>query len=218
MEQFIKNLDSTDKKSPQKQKLAASPNTNQKQNSTKQTKEELKKNKIIKKLEFNDQLIIIKQDGIIGKSTSQIPKNNLVNSSYTLGLINSIELNHKNEIINKLIKTNDHKLLQVSRTSNLYCKCSKSKCIQNYCICSANNQECKLNCECYNCSNKQPKSTLSQFSSIEFQGCNCKRQNCSKLYCECQRRNIKCTSKCNCFEECVNQEIQPLPFHLDSLS
>ena len=34
----------------------------------------------------------------------------LVNSSYTLGLLNSIELNHKNEIINKLIKTNDHDL------------------------------------------------------------------------------------------------------------
>lgn len=34
----------------------------------------------------------------------------LVNSCYTLGLLNSIELNHKNEIINKLIKTNDNGL------------------------------------------------------------------------------------------------------------
>ncbi|CAD8132238.1 unnamed protein product [Paramecium pentaurelia] len=219
MEQFIKDLDSTDKKSPQKLKLVRSSNTYQKQNSSpKQIKEELKKNKIIKKLEFNDEFLIIKQDGIISRSTRQITKNNQINSSYTLGLLNSIELNNKNEIINKLIKTNDHELLQVSRTSNIYCKCRKSKCIQNYCVCSANNQECKSNCECYNCSNKQPKSILPKSTSIEFNGCNCRKQNCSKRYCECQKRRIKCTSKCNCCEECENQEIQLLPFQLDSLS
>ncbi|CAK60483.1 unnamed protein product (macronuclear) [Paramecium tetraurelia] len=219
MEQFIKDRDSTDKKSPQKLILVRSPNTYQKQNSPKQSKEEFKKNKIIKKLEFNDEFLVIKQDGIISRSTHQIPKCNQVNASYTLGLLNSIELNHKNEIINKLIKTNDHEILQVSRTSNnISCKCRKSKCIQNYCVCSANNQECKSNCECYNCSNKSPKSAPPKMSSIEFNGCNCRKQNCSKRYCECQKRMTRCTSRCNCCEDCENQEIQPQPFQLDSLS
>ncbi|CAD8054440.1 unnamed protein product [Paramecium sonneborni] len=218
MKQFIKNLDSTEQKSPQQLKLDGSSNTYQKQNLNKQTQEECQKIKIIKKLDFNNELLLINKDGIIGRNTRKISKEQKINSCYTLGLLNSIELNHKNEIINKLIKTNDSGLFQVSRTSNIYCKCRKSKCIQNYCVCSANNQECTLNCECYNCSNRQPKEALSKISSIEFNGCNCKRQNCSKRYCECQKRNIKCTSKCNCCDECENQEIQSLPFNFDSPS
>ncbi|CAD8146229.1 unnamed protein product [Paramecium pentaurelia] len=217
MEQFIMNLDDTDFKTPQKQQSFKSPNTYIKQSSPKKLKEEFKKNKIIKKLEFNDDQIVIKQDGILGRSKRIIPKENKVNSTYTLGLLNSIELNQNNVIINKLVKPNDDDLFNLYKVDNIVCKCRKSKCIKNYCICSANNQECTFKCECYNCSNKLPKSAVSKQSGSEFLGCNCRRQDCSKGYCECQKRKTKCTSKCSCCDECKNSNIQPLPFSLDGL-
>ncbi|CAK78808.1 unnamed protein product (macronuclear) [Paramecium tetraurelia] len=216
-QQFIMNLDDTDFKTPQKQQLSKSPITINKQSSPKKAKEEIKKIKIIKKLEFNDDQLVIRQDGILGRSKRITSKENKVNSSYTLGLLNSIELNQNNVIVNKLVKPSDDELFNLSRDENIVCKCRKSKCIQNYCVCSANNQECSFKCECYNCSNKQPKSAISKQSGSEYLGCNCRKQDCSKGYCECQKRKIKCTSKCRCCDECKNCDIQPLPFHLDSL-
>ncbi|CAK59161.1 unnamed protein product (macronuclear) [Paramecium tetraurelia] len=184
---------------------------------------EEKVNKIIRRIKFDDDQLVIKKDQSIFRQKRTTNKEYKVNSSYTLDLINSIEIRRDNVIVNKLekVQPSDHLQQQYQniRNESITCRCKKTKCIKYYCECFQYGQECSFKCECTGCCNKQVKQSSGKMQlvspTIEFQGCKCQKQNCSKKYCECLKRNQRCTDLCKCIDNCSNQLHQIKPQILD---
>mmetsp|Transcript_72318 Transcript_72318/g.165693 ORF Transcript_72318/g.165693 Transcript_72318/m.165693 type:complete len:653 (+) Transcript_72318:3-1961(+) len=119
---------------------------------------------------------------------------------------------------------------KVPRDPSKLCKCKKSKCVRQYCICFRAGLLCE-GCDCAECLNdgKHEEERLAAIdhiktsdplafvekirpdgteialeeSKIHVRGCRCKNSKCLKKYCECFEHGVTCTSRCDC-KDCLN--------------
>ena len=110
-------------------------------------------------------------------------------------------------------KTNDlldeakHKNKNSDMNSNSqveFCRCSKSHCRKEYCLCFKNGRSCSEKCLCIGCKNTQDSLNIKHgLKKINKVTCNCSKTKCQKRYCECYAAGKKCGEHCNC-QECRN--------------
>lgn len=102
--------------------------------------------------------------------------------------------------------------MKEERLSEVFCNCSKTKCIKKYCTCFSKGLACGPYCHCKGCENTTDRETeLSQVEIeqlrkgqlIEDTCCNCKMSQCEKSYCTCARNKKGCSLKCTCYN-CKN--------------
>lgn len=78
-------------------------------------------------------------------------------------------------------------------TSEVACRCRKSRCLKLYCDCYAAGTACTATCQCTDCHNfadAAPRKVAKP--------CNCRRSQCRTGYCECFAARRPCTHACKC--------------------
>ncbi|EKX32185.1 hypothetical protein GUITHDRAFT_148793 [Guillardia theta CCMP2712] len=127
-----------------------------------------------------------------------------------------------------------------ARDPSKMCKCKKSKCVRQYCVCFRAALLCE-GCDCVDCYNdgQHEQERLAAIEHIKtsdplafadrvraegdaasvsveskpkqhVRGCKCKNSKCLKKYCECFEFGVSCSSKCDC-KDCMNgKTLQPL--------
>lgn len=100
------------------------------------------------------------------------------------------------------------------KPSEMYCICTKTKCIKMYCTCFSQGVYCNKLCQCLNCENSKefaqsraPGESLSSEHELKRPRtelcCTCKMSHCEKSYCTCARNGKGCSAKCSCYN-CKN--------------
>ena len=113
------------------------------------------------------------------------------------------------------------------------CRCSRTKCLKQYCQCFRKDVRCSAECVCDDCHNdgkheekridairriRMNNASAFQGTALEIEdqqvitprgttkmirGCRCKRSKCKKKYCECFGADLACTTNCVCID-CEN--------------
>ena len=108
------------------------------------------------------------------------------------------------------------------------CRCSRTKCLKQYCQCFRKDVRCSAECVCDDCHNdgkheekridairriRMNNASAFQGTALEIEdqqvitprgttkmirGCRCKRSKCKKKYCECFGADLACTTNCVC--------------------
>ncbi len=112
------------------------------------------------------------------------------------------------------------------QTRQVWCRCTKSKCLKLYCSCYSSGMSCTPFCSCVGCENTSGsgienhhpscncvgcksvkiETTLKVVQGVpseESQSCSCKNSRCLRLYCKCFQSGSFCNSSCRCVE-CLN--------------
>ena len=89
------------------------------------------------------------------------------------------------------------------------CRCKKSKCLRQYCVCFRAGNLCTDGCMCEDCCN-DGKHEVMRAAAVQrpsltalSSSCRCKNSGCIKKYCECYAAQILCTIDCMC-RDCHN--------------
>jgi len=113
------------------------------------------------------------------------------------------------------------------------CRCGRSKCLKQYCLCFRNDVRCTPQCRCEDCHNdgdhekericairhiRRNRATAFSGTALEavdvqvaltrgsvktLRGCRCRRSRCLQKYCECFGAGLRCTTNCVCVD-CEN--------------
>ena len=122
-----------------------------------------------------------------------------------------------NELHKPSANSAKRKLLKLSskQQQTIGCKCSKTRCLKQYCECFRFKRHCDENCKCSSgCLNRKEheyarKRKFSQTKtgqqSVQAKGCGCRKSGCKKQYCECFRKEESCTERCGCVK-CGNNK------------
>eukprot|EP00960_Hanusia_phi_P012786 373510-Hanusia_phi.AAC.3 len=132
---------------------------------------------------------------------------------------------------NNLIINLKAKAKNLPKDTSRLCKCKKSKCVRQYCVCFRAGVLCD-GCDCVDCYNdgKHEKERLAAVEHIKtsdplafetkikpdvessntttihhVRGCKCKNSKCLKKYCECFEHEVACSAKCDCVD-CMNNK------------
>ena len=105
------------------------------------------------------------------------------------------------------------------------CKCTKTRCLKQYCVCFQAGVPCTSECQCLHCDNKDGcmkrievmnkmkshSNTVFTPSHLTRAGCSCPRSGCVKKYCVCYKGGIRCTRACRCTgcKNCTNELVPP---------
>jgi hypothetical protein len=89
------------------------------------------------------------------------------------------------------------------------CRCKKSRCLRQYCVCFRAGNLCTDGCMCEDCRN-DGKHEVMRAAAVQrpsltalSSSCRCKNSCCIKKYCECYAAQILCTIDCMC-HDCHN--------------
>ena len=95
----------------------------------------------------------------------------------------------------------------------IFCRCSRSKCLKQYCGCFERGDLCTKGCRCKDCQNdgRHEKNRIASVKrrAIAYYGsgvgCRCNQSKCVKKYCICFGSGRKCGQFCICID-CLNAE------------